>query len=116
MWSDTVVQALRGYTIRPFLDEAGLQAALETVFEGAGLHVQREFKLGPRERLDFFLDGLAIEIKLKGSMPRLLEQLLRYARHDCVTELLVITPRARLLDVPREILSKPVRAYQLLGF
>lgn len=58
--------------------------------------------------------GTAIEVKVDGSLAALTRQLHRYAQHDRVIDLVVITNRARLTQVPRELNGKRVEVISLL--
>ena len=60
-------------------------------------------------RLDFFLDGLAIEVKIDGSLSALTRQVHRYAQHSAVTGIIVVTSLPRLKHLPDAINGKPVR-------
>jgi hypothetical protein len=67
-------------------------------------------------RLDFLTeDGVAIEVKLHGTTNDLLRQLQRYAQLDEVKELLVVTTRHRLAQLPMTLSGKPVSVALLLG-
>lgn len=74
--------------------ERDLHDALTIVFIGAGFPVRREVRVGPGERLDLLVDGVAVEIKLKGSWRDVDRQLARYAEHPEVRELLLVTAKA----------------------
>jgi hypothetical protein len=95
---------LRAHTFR-FLDEYDLQAAVGGLLADAGYYVRPEYRLGPRERVDFMVgeDGHAvvIEVKVAGQVPAVTRQLLRYAAHHVVTEVLLVTSCRRHLSVPR---------------
>lgn len=76
----------------------------------AGFAFTREYELGPRERVDFFLDcGIAIECKVDGGTQEVGRQLLRYAAAPQVTALILATARARHRMIPEIIGDKPVR-------
>lgn len=73
-----------------------------------GLAVQRERRLGPGDIVDFFVPaaGVAVEVKLKRNSGReILRQLERYAAHDAVQALVLVTNRA--MGLPPEIKGKP---------
>lgn len=66
-------------------DEKRIQGRIETIFAGAGLEFEREFRLSERDRPDFFVGGrIAVEVKLKTPRRLVLRQLGRYAEHDKV--------------------------------
>lgn len=89
--------------------EKELQAALATVFEQDAAVYEREYHLGRQSIVDFmFPDGLAVEVKIKGSRNNLIRQLHRYAGFDEVTAILLITTKATFLTMPDEISGKPI--------
>lgn len=85
--------------------EAELQDQMEQVLVDAGVPFERERRLGPRSRPDFFLDGVAVEVKIKGSARAIYRQCERYAGFSEVTEVLLVTNRA--MGFPKEINGKP---------
>lgn len=89
--------------------EAKLQAGLAQALEGF-CEFQREFVLSPSDRPDFWLpdEGIAIEVKIKGSPASINLQLLRYARHEVVKAVLLIASDPSLLRAPAELAGKPV--------
>jgi hypothetical protein len=95
-------------------DEYTIQAGIERVLRDAELDFEREKHLAIRDRLDFFVGGVAIEVKRQGSVGDLLRQLSRYAEYGVVRELLVVTARAQLSDLPSELGGKPLECLVLL--
>lgn len=95
-------------------NEAELQEALLRALYEAGHDFEREHRLSERDRPDFLVAGcLVIEVKVGGSVADLLRQLQRYASHDVVQGLLVVTTRSSLSNLPAELQRKPVRALRL---
>lgn len=113
--ADRVFRSLESYTYN-CSSEAELQSAIQTALEAGGFAVSKEHRLSDRDRLDFFVEGrLAIEVKVGGSLTDLLRQLQRYASHDAVEGLLVVTTRSALTRVPPTLQGKPVRSLRLWG-
>lgn len=97
-----------------------------------GSAMRREYELGPEDRVDFFIQepnpthptvggpglrasiGLGIEVKVDGSLSALLRQLQRYAQHDSIDGLLVVSTRAHHRDLPATLSDKPVVVASLL--
>lgn len=76
--------------------------------------VATEYRIGDRDRVDLFVEvtpstGIAVEIKVAGVLPDVAEQLLRYAEHDEVVGILLVTTRSAHLQIPGELLGKPCR-------
>lgn len=86
------------------------------VFLKRQITFSREFKLSHRDRPDFFLPvpGLAIEIKVDGSTSSVIRQLHRYAEHEAVKGIFLLTSRMRH-QVPETLNDKPVMAVTILG-
>lgn len=85
--------------------EKELQSKIEEVLLQNGIVVEAEYKLSPSDIVDFFVDGIAIEIKIKGSVTKIFKQCERYCLFEEVKELLLITNRS--MGFPKEINGKP---------
>ncbi|HEX4334739.1 MAG TPA: hypothetical protein VH062_02430 [Polyangiaceae bacterium] len=104
------IEALLADQRFPSSTEARLQLAIADHLTAAGVAFQREHRFSAEDRVDFFVDGgVALEVKTKGSATEVARQLMRYAQHDAVRELLLVTSRMQLACVPRELNGKPVR-------
>jgi hypothetical protein len=104
---------LRTFRFR-FGCEDDLQAGIADAL--APLPVEREVRLSARDRVDHLLPGgVVIEVKVAGSADRVLGQLTRYAAHDRVSGLVLVTTRARHQELPAEIDGKPVEIVYLGG-
>ena len=119
-----------------FEHEAQLQAIvaerLEAVLDAARedhaprLHLYRELVLTKRDRLDFLVGysplwsavpmGTAVEVKVGGSLSDLTRQLARYAEHNDVTGLLVVTTKDRHRQLPASLSGKPIACLCLSDF
>jgi len=104
---------LEGYRFDASNEDA-VQRGIASVLAEGGALFRREVPV-PGGRLDFLVDGIAIEVKVDGSTASLIRQLGRYAELEDVRALLVVTTRHRLAQVPREIAGKQVRVALLLG-
>jgi hypothetical protein len=88
--------------------EADLQRGIAKVLEGAGVTFAREVRLNARDRIDFLLGDVGVECKVDGSLPDLIRQIDRYALHERIGALVVVTFRLRLARLPRELHGRPV--------
>lgn len=95
--------------------EDELQEGLAEAFADAGLDASREVRLSSRDRIDFLIGAVGIEVKVAGSAPRVLRQLERYAESDRVEELVLVTDRVQAGVQPETVGGKPLRVVQLLG-
>lgn len=95
--------------------EKRAQNDIEAVLVQHGISHVREYRLSDRDILDFFLaeSGLGIEVKIKGAAKMaVFRQLERYAAHDAVRSLLLVTNLS--MGLPPEIGGKPAH-YASLG-
>ncbi len=93
-------------------EERKLADNFETILRNDRTEYQREHDLGAGDRVDFFVNGnLAVEIKTNGSYTAVLQQLSRYAQHDQVRGVLLVTTRAEHKRMPPELANKPLIVY-----
>jgi hypothetical protein len=110
--SEAVRDALAGDDYVPCGDEAELQCQVEQRLRRHGIAFQSQVALSKRDRVDLLTaGGIAIELKVKGSVSAVAGQLERYAQSDRVQELVLVTTRAvhRQIACVGQIYSKPVR-------
>ncbi len=91
-----------------FQCETDLQNEIETLLSSSGVSYQREVALSRRDRPDFMVQTVALEVKTKGSPAQVTRQLYRYAEHESVGALLLVTTLAKLRVIPEELRGKPV--------
>lgn len=114
MSAAALTEILAMYRIGAYSEEA-LQEGIAEALDTEGWSFEREVILGPRDRVDFLLEGgVGIEVKIDGTAPALIRQLHRYAQHARIHELVVVTNRARLTQMPAELNGKPVHVCSLL--
>ncbi|NWA11927.1 hypothetical protein [Pseudomonas gingeri] len=90
---NNLANLLGRYSYR-FSSEVNLHARLATVFEAEGIEFERERIMDARNRADFWVDGIVIEVKIDGSMPEALRQVDRYINlPDVQGVILAGTPR-----------------------
>lgn len=93
-------------------DEKRLQCEMADAFTAAGLPFEREVRLSQRDVIDFVLDGgTGIEVKVKGGKRDIFHQVERYAEHDAISELLLVTNVP--MGMPEEVCGKPVYVHHL---
>lgn len=103
-----------------FAHEAELQRGIAVVFDRAGVPYVREAEIGPRERIDFLVEGagvdgvIGLEIKTQHATNEVLRQLGRYADSPRLTALMLVTSRLRLVSAcPATLAGKPLVAIHL---
>ena len=112
-----LVEVIGGHRYR-YGDEIELQAAIATAFNRAGIAYEREVRLTARDRIDFLVDDVGIEVKIKGGPSAVLGQLGRYTRSERIAALLLVSDRAQLTRIrpgADGFNGKPFRALALLG-
>ncbi len=93
-------------------DEKRAQADMEKVFADAGYVVAREHRLSGADIVDFMVNGsTAVEVKVGGSRMAIYRLLERYAAHDAVTDLLLVSNVRS--HCPKTINGKPAVVAQL---
>lgn len=104
---ETVVQALS--TVRfNFATEDDLQLGIGQAL-GTIPH-EREVILAGAGRIDFLVGDVGIEAKIKGGISAITRQLARYAQHDRIGALVVVTAKEQhRLQIPGELGGKPIR-------
>jgi hypothetical protein len=90
-----------------YCNEAELQDGIAGAMTNLEYNVLREVILTPQDRVDFLVDGVGIEVKVKGPTAAVVRQLARYAQHDAIEALILVTTRLRH-QPPRELNGKQV--------
>lgn len=94
-------------------DEKQLQAQLMALF--GACHelpfIVKEYRLSPYGNVDFFMDGTAVEVKIKGSPMAIHRQLERYAKHPEVKEIILIT--SKTMTLPATINGLPAHVINI---
>jgi hypothetical protein len=86
--------------------EAVLQIDIATALTAGGFPFERECSLSAKDRPDFMSEDVAIEAKARYGKKKIYRQLERYAAHDRVKALILVTNTA--MGMPPEINGKPV--------
>lgn len=88
-------------------DEKATHADIALTFAEAGIVYEREKRLAVGDIIDFFLPdgGVGIEVKLRQSKTQIFRQLERYAEHEAITALVLVSATA--MSLPRTIKDKP---------
>ncbi|HGM7877007.1 TPA: hypothetical protein ACKRQV_001276 [Pseudomonas aeruginosa] len=83
-----VAHLLGGYLYR-YSSEVKLHEAIAEVLDQAGIIFERERILDAKNRADFWVDGLVIEVKVDGTLSEALRQVDRYIHLPQVTGVLL---------------------------
>jgi hypothetical protein len=85
--------------------EDALKEDMRLALTSKGIPFLQEHRLDPKNRLDFFIDEHAVEVKIKGSAKSIYRQCLRYCEFEQVKGLVLVTNKA--LGFPEELNGKP---------
>lgn len=91
---DVVTRLIEGQRYA-WRNERELQDQLEEVFVAARLPMSREPLLSVRDRPDFLIGDIAVEVKVAGGFEAVLRQVRRYTEHPEVAGVLLATTVAR---------------------
>lgn len=111
--SARVIEALRSYRF-VFSTEKELQDGVAIALTEKNIPFIREKDLGEAGVIDFCVGTLGIEVKTKGSPSEVSRQLVRYCGSPGISELILLTGRARLGgNLPTKLLGKPLHVVTL---
>lgn len=109
---DQVLAVIRGHRFL-YTNEDELQEGISAALRAHGLSPLREVVLNQRDRIDLLVDTVGIEVKVAGSQTHPWGQLKRYAEHDSIEALVLVTNR--VYSLPEEVGGKPLRLVSLVG-
>jgi len=117
---DALADALRSHRFS-YSSEDELQRGIGEVLARDRFHFEREFRLTEKDRPDFMVwagenrarPSVAVEVKIGGTLPQVTRQLHRYAQHEKVDAMLLVTSRFRLSGLPERINDKALRVFNL---
>ncbi len=95
--------------------ETAIQDGIESLLRAGNRSFTRERILARGDRPDFLVDGVAIEVKVGGSRTEIARQLQRYALHDAVTAILLVTTKTQHVTLTGQMAGKPVQVVVLAG-
>ena len=105
---DHIVMAIGRFGYR-FNSEEELQEGLAIALKHSGVDCAREVVLTPRDRIDFLVGNVGIEVKIKGGISGLTEQLFRYTALPQIAALVVVVGKNTLGNLPRKLNGKPIQ-------
>jgi hypothetical protein len=96
-------------------DEAQLQAGIQGALEAAGYVFEREFRLSAKDRVDFLVGRVAVEVKVQGSTPAVRRQLARYAASSNVDAVILVTTKSKHAMEAESLNGKPLIVVKVRG-
>lgn len=106
-----IVAALRARRFS-HVDEDELQRGIAEALEAAGIAFEREAVRG-RDRFDFLVGRIVVEVKVKGSRAALIEQVYRYAKRLDVDGIVIATTRSQHRGADGIFAGRPCRVVHL---
>lgn len=91
--------------------EATVQDQIEKVLQESKIEYYREFRLSSNDRIDFFIGGIGIEIKINGPVRAIFRQCAKYCACDEIESLVLVSARA--MGFPDTIKGKPCYYHNL---
>jgi hypothetical protein len=98
-----------------FQDETSLQEGMAIALTRHAIDFEREVRLDAKNRPDFMIGSVAVEVKIKGSFAEFLRQAHRYLALEQITALIVVGTPKWMPAVPTTMLGKPVYTVRLLS-
>lgn len=108
----TVAEVLGQYRFAHQCEEE-LQEAIASALTSSSVPFEREVRLGPTDRIDFLIETVGVEVKIKGSPTEVARQLNRYAQSDQIQSLLLVTSKATHRALPSSLNGKPIKVLYL---
>lgn len=97
-----IINELNKYSFQ-ITEEKLLQNDLFNVLKKFNVH--KEHRLDEKSTIDFFVDGIGIEVKIKGQRVAIYKQCERYCQHIDIKVLILVTKR--FMGFPKNIKDKP---------
>lgn len=98
-----------------FQDEISLQDGMAIALERSEIAFEREVRLDARNRPDFMIGSVAVEVKIKGTFAEFLRQANRYLALEQISALIVVGTPKWMPAVPVTLLGKPIYTVRLLS-
>lgn len=104
---DLLIQALQSMRVPVIVEEFELQDMIARTLIKHGICFRKEYRLGPRNRIDFLVNGgFGVEVKKrKPNRLQVISQLERYASSDEVRAIILVIERS--MDLPKMVSGKP---------
>lgn len=98
-----------------FQDENTLQEGMAVALARNAIAFEREVRLDAKNRPDFMVGAVAIEVKIKGTFAQFLRQAHRYLALEQISALIVVGTPKWMPAVPNTLLGKPVYTVRLMS-
>lgn len=115
-WLEALIKEMSQYNFA-YSNEDDLQRGIVQVLDGLGEPYEREHRLSKEDRIDFYfpVKKVGVEVKIDHPLSALTRQLMRYAQHEAIDGLLLVSGKLRLSNMPESMNGKPLRIHSLIG-
>lgn len=79
---------------------------MENILSLIFINLKKEYRLDNKNIIDFYLDGIGIEVKIKGTPKSIYKQLERYSEFEKIKLMILITGKS--MGLPKTINGKDV--------
>jgi|SRR5579872_4853790 len=107
---DRIRKLMESYSFH-FQCEDELQQSIAAMLTENKIAFEREVRITAKDRIDFMVGNIGIECKIDGAFSAVVRQLHRYAQHESIGSIMLITTKAKHLDAPQEINGKQVDVF-----
>lgn len=110
---NSILKVLKNLRVNTIDDEYKLQQKIAEQLTFANIDFKKEYVLGPRNRVDFMIDGgIAIEVKKgKPNKQQVIRQIERYTEFQKVTAVILVVETS--LNIPKKINNKECVSFGL---
>ncbi|MBE5760803.1 MAG: hypothetical protein E7334_02255 [Clostridiales bacterium] len=109
---NSIISALKNIRAPGVIDELELQETVRQALDDAKIEYKKEARIDKGCRVDFFIDGIVLEVKARIRPSSVLKkQLSKYASCQCVKELILVSNERA--SVPGIIMGKKVHVLLL---
>lgn len=96
-------------------DEDSVQRGIAQALTDSGIAFEREVALDMRDRIDFLIGDVGLEVKVAGSAAEVHRQLERYSKHDRIKSLVLVSSKAKHCQIAGVSNGKPFLNVTLWG-
>jgi len=107
MTPEEVIAAINDYEFS-YTCEDDLQRAIASALSDCSIPYQREYQLSEKDRLDFKVGTIAIEVKIKGRLTEVARQVGRYLQSPELTSVILVTTKSAHRNLPPSLNGKPI--------
>ena len=98
-----------------YSDEYKLQRGIAALLTQLGLEYKAEVRLNAKDRIDFLVGDVGIEVKTEGALAAVTRQLWRYAQLPEVKHLVLVTTSHAHQNLPEEMNGRTLEVVYLLN-